>query len=51
MKQNVFMKIIIKKDCTVEENLNEKLKEFHCPNLSPKEAMAIEKLIIINYIK
>lgn len=31
-----------KRDCTVEENIHEKLKEVHCPKLSPKEAMALE---------
>ena len=50
------MKIFIKKrDCTVEENIHEKLKKFHCPKLSPKEDKALEGPLneseILNFLK
>ena len=42
-KTKSFYENLYKKwDCTVEENINEKLKEVHCLKLSPKEAMALE---------
>ena len=38
-----FYKNLYKRsDCTVEENIHEKLKKFHRPKLSPKEALALE---------
>ena len=38
-----FYKNLYKRsDCTVEENIHEKLKKFRCPKLNSKEAVALE---------